>query len=376
MHRATLRPSPEPAMRDGALPLHELDARTILDHLGEGVLVVSDGRVRWVSGAAEEVLGQAARRLIGEAIQDILPGAMPAVRRIQEGQRSATIRVQLPRHSDPWLVTASSGPAPGEVVLSLGPGADPAEQRVKDEVRARLLELSAMSAGVAHEVKNPLATVRGAAQLLRGGASPEELDELCALIIQQIDRVDGLVGRFLSLTAPARMHRGWVQLNQLLHEEVRVTQQVGRAPGLVCELDLDPSLPKVEGDTERLREALSNLVRNAREAAKERIVVRSRVVADRRLKEGGTDRGVLVRIEVEDDGVGVPTERRASLFVPFSSTKADGHGLGLFVARRVVDDHGGALFLDEGWGPGARFVLLLRERLAGTERVAGDGGRG
>ena len=148
------------------------------------------------------------------------------------------------------------------------------------------------------------------------------------------------------------------------------------APGLVCELDLDPSLPKVEGDTERLREALSNLVRNAREAAKERIVVRSRVVADRRLKEGGTDRGVLVRIEVEDDGVGVPTERRASLFVPFSSTKADGHGLGLFVARRVVDDHGGALFLDEGWGPGARFVLLLRERLAGTERVAGDGGRG
>ena len=133
---------------------------------------------------------------------------------------------------------------------------------------------------------------------------------------------------------------------------------------LNIQLDLDPSLPQIEGDEERIREAASNILRNAVEAAASHVIVRARIVSDQHRRDSGLNRGRPVAIEVTDDGEGIEPSRSSTLFDPFSTTKAEGTGLGLFLTRLAVEEHSGKLLLEPRPGLGARFTLVFFERLA------------
>ena len=135
---------------------------------------------------------------------------------------------------------------------------------------------------------------------------------------------------------------------------------------------MDPSLPPVEGDVERLAEALGNLLKNACEAATSTVTVRTRVDAGGRLVTPGIDRGPTLRIDVEDDGAGIEPDRLTTVFAPFETSKADGSGLGLFVARLAVEAHSGLVQVDGRPGQGARFSMLLSLRLPPDEDVPDD----
>lgn len=191
--------------------------------------------------------------------------------------------------------------------------------------------------GFAHEIRNPLAAISGAAELLQQSAGDTRHRELAQLIHDEAARLAVLADRLLG--ARNTMATRAVNVHALL-ERVAELLEAERADVVVVR-DYDPSLPAWYGDPDRLLQALLNLVRNAAEANAQRIVLRSRAEAGWR--DGRGQRVPALRIEVEDDGDGVPGAIAASLFEPMISGRVDGSGLGLALAREIAREHGGEL---------------------------------
>jgi two-component system nitrogen regulation sensor histidine kinase GlnL len=206
--------------------------------------------------------------------------------------------------------------------------------------------------GFAHEIRNPLAAISGAAQLLQQSPGDTRHHELAQLIREEAARLAALADRLLG--ARNTMATRAVNVHALL-ERVAELLQAERA-GVAVVRDYDPSLPAWHGDPDRLLQALLNLVRNAAEANARRVVLRSRAEAGWRDARG--QRVAALRIEVEDDGDGVPGALASTLFEPMVSGRVGGSGLGLALAREIAREHGGELT----YAPresGSCFVLRL-----------------
>jgi len=199
------------------------------------------------------------------------------------------------------------------------------------------LRLSESLRGFAHEVKGPLAGVRGAAQLLRRRLDAPDLVELAELIMGEVDRVAALSDRLLRAGAKPRLAR------TNIHEAIeRVASLVAAEPSAPSiRRDYDPSLPLINADADRLQQALLNLARNAVEAGAENLTLRTR--AEHSARIGERTLRLALRIDVCDDGRGVPTDLAETLFEPMVSGRADGSGLGLAIAREIAREHGGEL---------------------------------
>jgi two-component system nitrogen regulation sensor histidine kinase GlnL len=202
--------------------------------------------------------------------------------------------------------------------------------------------LSAALKGLAHELRNPLAGLKGAAQLLarradtRNGADDER--ELIALIQSEVDRLAALLDRLLS-PAPPRPHAE-LNIHAVLERVLRLAESdAGWAVRL--QRDYDPSLPDLVGDDDRLTQALWNLVRNAIEAGAANVVLRTR--AEHGVRIGDAAHALALRLEIVDDGRGVPEALAEQVFLPLVSGRAEGSGLGLALAQQVAREHRGSL---------------------------------
>lgn len=214
------------------------------------------------------------------------------------------------------------------------------------------LRLSESLRGFAHEVRGPLAGMRGAAQLLQRRLESPDQAELAQLIVAEVDRLallsDGL------LAAGAKSHRADVNVHEVIERVAALL--AAEADAIAFRRDYDPSLPPIRADADRLQQALLNLARNAREAGARELAVRTRVEHAARLGDGGVR--LALRIDVADDGHGVPAALASTLFEPLVSGRAGGTGLGLAIAREVAHEHGGTL--DYASRPGTTvFTLLL-----------------
>lgn len=358
----------------------------MIDDLPDGVLALDHAlRAVGVNARACELLRRGRRSLVGRDLR----GAWPEVearelehlcQRARSTGRVATdasLRLTLDGARRPAAATAAPRPD-GGVLLVIRDQTGAEALREREGFERRLAFLESVAGGLAHEIRNPLGGIRGAAQLLGRGPDPGERDALVGLIRDEVDRIEARVRALMDFTRPAPPARQPVSLNRLLDEEARLLR--AEMPGLALVLDLDPSLPDVEGDGDRLREVVRNLLRNAGEAtrARGRVEATTRAGAVDRVSDARGDRGVEVRLVVADDGPGVPGHAAPRIFDPFFSLKPDGSGLGLSVARKSVEEHGGALDLlapggGEGLG-GAVFALRLRERLPGAR--GGRGGAG
>jgi len=192
--------------------------------------------------------------------------------------------------------------------------------------------------GLAHEVKNPLAGLRGAAQLLQRRATEPDQQHMATLIIAEADRLVALTDRLLR--PGGKPHLSAVNLHELI-ERASALIRAEAAPELEFERDYDPSLPPFRGDADRLLQVLLNLLRNALQAAATRIGVRTR--AERGVVLNGRPVRVAMRVDIIDNGQGVPESLRESLFLPLVSGRADGTGLGLAVAQEIAHEHGGQI---------------------------------
>ncbi|TAN02773.1 MAG: PAS domain-containing protein [Rhodanobacteraceae bacterium] len=217
--------------------------------------------------------------------------------------------------------------------------------------------------GFAHEIRNPLAAISGAAQLLEQHAGDARQRELTQLIRDEAARLATLTERLLGKRS--MMATRAVNVHAVLE---RVAELLGAEhPGTTIVRDYDPSLPAWHGDPDRLVQALLNLARNAVEANAKRLILRSRAEAGWRDTHG--QRVPALRIEVEDDGDGVPAAIAATLFEPMVSGRADGTGLGLSLAREIAREHGGEL-THQARTRGACFVLLLPRNHRAREEPA------
>jgi two-component system nitrogen regulation sensor histidine kinase GlnL len=308
-------------------------------------------RLLWWNEAAEELFGPSLSRAAFRPL-DSLRGAGPALAELSRRAAAEGLEAvcELELGGAPHRVRAVPLLRPrGLAGIALYP------------VRAsRPEDLESVAAGLAHEIRNPLAGLRGAAELLRGelGGSPA-LREYADLIAREATRVDGLVRALLDLTRPPALRRAPVNLHAVTDDVLLVARTLAR-PGVRFERRFDPSLPEVAVDRDALAQVLLNLVKNAVEAIGEgpgTVAVETGVEPGRRVRDGDRMRA-LVRLAVVDDGPGLPPD--LAPFAPFATTKPRGEGLGLAVSRRLVEAHGGRIELGPGrHGAGTAAVVLL-----------------
>jgi two-component system nitrogen regulation sensor histidine kinase GlnL len=213
--------------------------------------------------------------------------------------------------------------------------------------------LSESLRGLAHEVKNPLAGIRGAAQLLKRRLAEPELARLADMIMAEADRLANLSDRLLH--GGRKPHLTNVNLHEVT-ERARAVIGSEAAPSVQLDRDYDPSLPGLRGDADRLLQLLLNLMRNALQAGAARISVRTR--AAHNVLIGDRPARLAARIDVIDNGRGVPEALRESLFLPLVSGRADGTGLGLALAQEIAREHGGVVVHESHTGQTV-FALLL-----------------
>lgn len=214
----------------------------------------------------------------------------------------------------------------------------------------RLAALGQLTAGLAHELRNPLGTIRASAELLlRREGGDETSKELIGYVSSEVDRANSLVTRFLEFARPLKMARQPLDLAQVLDEAVRTAenQMAGRQVRFVK--NYAPEIPTMEGDPELLRMAVVNLAVNAAQASAEG----SAVTIKTKLAGG------IAEISVIDRGSGIAKEHLDTVFNPFFTTKADGVGLGLPIVAKIVDEHRGKLAVSSTPDEGTVFQILL-----------------
>ena len=213
--------------------------------------------------------------------------------------------------------------------------------------------LSASLKGLAHELRNPLTGLKGAAQLLARRVEGDEAHELVALIDSEVARLTALLDQLLT-PAPPRSHAP-LNIHAVLERVLRLAESdAGWAVRLLR--DYDPSLPELDGDPDRLVQAVWNLARNAIEAGATHVSLRTR--AEHGLRIGDELHPIALRLEIIDDGRGVPEALAEQLFLPLVSGRAEGSGLGLALAQQVAREHRGSLAY-RSWPGHTVFTLLL-----------------
>jgi two-component system, NtrC family, nitrogen regulation sensor histidine kinase GlnL len=235
------------------------------------------------------------------------------------------------------LVAASGREITADIALQPFEGGLLLEVHALAEPLANSSPLSATLRGFAHEVKNPLAGLRGAAQLLHRRVDNEDLRSLAGLIIDEADRLGVLANRLLHHDGAPQI--GPVNIHQLLERLTDLLQAEPSPPQL--RHDYDPSVPDLLGDADRLQQVLLNLARNALEAGAHTLTLRTRV--EHGVRVGERMLRMALRVDVIDDGPGVPAALRDTLFQPLVSGRADGTGLGLALSREIAHEHGGEL---------------------------------
>ena len=302
--------------------------------------------------AAEQCLATGRERVQGWQLRDI--DGIPA--ELSEAV-SATAREQRGRHLSECRLAGGSfdctiQPLSGQGVLLELYDLKWQQQQTKlqqREVQTGMMDLIRRNLG--HEIRNPLGGIRGAAQMLAAEMADRELGSLAELIMREVDRIDELLARFgqSELTCqPVDIHFVLQETTELLRLEssdrVRIIQ------------NYDPSIPHISADASALRQVFLNLLRNAFQADATEIEIRSRVDYDITLLQPGMGR--VVRLDIIDNGRGVPESLRSMLFLPLVTGRRDGTGLGLALAQQIAAAHKGLLTYAP-LEPGSRFTLRL-----------------
>lgn len=335
----------------------------------EGVIILDrQGQILSINARAEKILGIPSREVLGRSVGEMVcleerGKVEEQLQRLWETEEpiqgldlqlywhrrqvalKANISVLRNRQGDVVGATAIIHPASQGLAL---------EQYMKQA--ERLAAAGELAAGAAHEIRNPLTAIRGFVQLLQNTLEPgDRRREMTSIIIDEVDRLDSIVKQLLMLSRPQVSQFGWVQLNELIDEVHALVygETMLKEIDLKCGYDL--LLPPIWADAYQLKQVFLNLIINAIQAMPGggKLTITTHFLADQK----------SVAVKVADTGCGIPAEALERIFDPFYTLKPNGTGLGLAVAQRIVEEHGGEIKVESKVGGGSIFTVWLPIKL-------------
>jgi two-component system, NtrC family, sensor histidine kinase HydH len=347
---------------------------SLVENMPIGLIAVDGaGTLIAFNQTAEAILGRTAGEVIGKQAEAVLPDScreifrtLAAERRLIEREidclvaegRTLTLEVIATT-----LNEADDGPFFGWVILFR----DMTEvRRLKQEVARsqRLASLGSLAAGVAHEIRNPLSSIKGFATYFRDRFRDNAADrETAEVMISEVDRLNRVITQLLEFARPLTMNRVPTSLPQLICHAVRTVEGQARQKGIAIVTALAPEVGEIPLDADRMSQVLLNLCLNA--------IAAMEAGGTLRVSLGRRD-GQTIRIEITDTGVGIRTEDLPRVFDPYFTTKPSGTGLGLPIVQKVVEAHGGEVTITSEPGKGTTVTVLLpsaatHEKMPGSD---------
>lgn len=344
--------------------------RAVFDALHEALVVVDrERRVIFANEACRALLGFDPRKAVGEPVGRCLKARSlrALAEELAENPHPVHRREFRVRTPEPRLYAVSVVPVgpdraePTHLVWIVGDRTAESDQSREKQQIESIQSLATLTAGIAHEIKNPLNSLNIHAQLLartardiarrgEGSTEAERLERSSEVMIEEIARLTRIVDQFIKAARPPKLSLHMADLNELVRDVARLIEPDCQSRGIQLDVDLDPVVPRIEVDGDQIRQAILNLAKNAMEAIDKPegyIALRTAL------------RGEAAIVEVEDNGCGIPEEDRLRIFEPYHTTKFEGSGLGLMVVFRIVRAHNGIIALDSEVGRGSSFKIAL-----------------
>ncbi len=334
----------------------------ILDNIDRAVIAFdSDGRITLFNPAAEALMECSSRQIVGKSYQDLFKSQETLLYLVKvalkEG-RSITDDEGLFLHrsnASPLPVNAYTAP-----IFAQGGNQNGAVMIIRDLSRIKDLEgtlrradrlsmLGTLAAGLAHEIKNPLGGIKGAAQLLSMELSKDSpLQDYTQIMIKEAERINFIIEELMDLGSPREPEVGDVDLTRVLNDIVLLQREAARSRNIQFKLKLDPSIPPVQGDEGLLTRLFLNLIKNARESISRegKVVIETRIASNYHMTGPGRRSSPMVDIIISDTGCGIDQREMDRIFTPYFTTKNKGSGLGLAISQKIIEDHSGLLKIE------------------------------
>ncbi|HEC19507.1 MAG TPA: nitrogen regulation protein NR(II) [Gammaproteobacteria bacterium] len=338
----------------------------ILDNLTHAVLMFDANLcLDFINPAGEMLFAVSAKRLIGQCAPALLPADSHLLEAIEKGRDSGhpftehEVQITLPGRReltvDCTVIPLAAAGSDSGLLVELQQMDRQLRIAREGQQLAQQETLRSLVRGLAHEIKNPLGGLRGAAQLLERELPDPALKEYTNIIIGEADRLRNLVDTMLGPNALPQKEP--VNIHQVL-EHVRQLVSVEKSGDITFVSDYDPSIPEILGDRDQLVQAVLNIVGNAVQAIGKQGEIILRTRAQRQFTIGQTCHKLVCRVEIIDNGPGIPEDMLESIFFPMVTGRADGTGLGLSIAQSLINQHGGLIQCESRPGR-TRFSLLL-----------------
>jgi two-component system nitrogen regulation sensor histidine kinase GlnL len=347
----------------------------ILENIDRAVIAFDhEGRVTLLNPAAEALMERSSRQMRGRHCQELFKDqetllylvkvALEEGRSITDDEglylhRTSTAPLPVNAYAAP--IFASRGNQEGAVII------------IRDLSRIRALEdslrradrlsmLGTLAAGLAHEIKNPLGGIKGAAQLLSMELGEQSsLRDYTQIMIKEVERINFIIEELMDLGNPRPTEIGDVDLTRVLDDIVLLQREAARSQQIRFVLKFDPSIPPVQGDEGLLTRLFLNLVKNAREAINRdgEVLIETRIASNYHMTGPGRRSSPMVDITISDTGCGIAPEELDRIFTPYFTTKSKGSGLGLAIAQKIIEDHQGLLKIESSPGHGTTMTVSL-----------------
>ena len=347
----------------------------ILENIDRAVIAFDqDGCITLFNPAAEALMECSSRQMTGQHYEVLFKGQetlLYLVKVALKESRSITDDEGLYLHrsnASPLPVNAYAAP----IYADRG-NQDGAVMIIRDLSRIKELEgtlrradrlsiLGTLAAGLAHEIKNPLGGIKGAAQLL-AMELPEEnaLQDYTQIMIKEVERINFIIEELMDLGNPRTPEFDEVDLAKILDDIILLQKEAARSQNTKFTLRIDPSIPPVQGDENLLTRLFLNLIKNAREAIPRdgEVTIETRIASNYHMTSPGRRSSPMVDITVSDTGCGIAPDEMDRIFTPYFTTKIKGSGLGLAISQKIIEDHNGLLKIESTRGEGTTITVSL-----------------